>query len=150
VDQRGRELIAGGVLVLLTGGGWAQTATLSAGARMFPRLVLGLLGLLSVAYLLRTLVRRWPEGAAGPFFTHPGRFAVALGLMAGFGAGFTQVGFVTAALMFVPAFAVALGLRRPLLLAAGTASFVAFVHLVFVVGLRRPLPPDLLLGLLTG
>lgn len=150
LGQRSRDLIAGGALILLTGFGWAQTGSLSVGARMFPRLALVLLGILSVAYVLRTLLRAVPAETPEPFFTHAGRFFLALGLMAAFGLGFTRVGFVTAALLFVPAFALALGLRRPLLLAVGSVGFVAFVHLVFVTVLRRPLPPDLLLGLLTG
>jgi hypothetical protein len=117
---------------------------------MFPRLALGLLGVLSVIYLARTLLRGAVESDAEPFFTHPARFVLALGLMAGFGFGLTRVGFFTASLAFIPAFAATLGLRRPLLLAAGAVGFVAAVHLVFVVGLGRPLPPDLLFGLIAG
>ena len=136
-----RDGIAALVLLALSGAAWIETGTIPGEARLFPRLVLGVMGVLSVAMLVRSFARRTD---AGPFFLAPGALAVTLALAVVYIAAVEVIGYFAATALFVPGLALALGLRRTLLLALTTLGFVAAVYLVFVVLFGRPLPLGLL------
>ena len=66
------------------------------------------------------------------------RLALAGGLVLAFVLGFVAVGYWIAVLLFVPAFATALGFRRPLTTLAVTVAFAAVTWVVFaeLLGVR--------------
>lgn len=136
-----RDGVAAVVLLALTGAAWIETGSIPGEARLFPRLVLGVMAALSVAMLARSFTRRTE---AGSFFQSPAALAITLALAVVYIAAVDVIGYLAATALFVPGLALALGLRRPALLIVTTAGFVAAVHLVFVVLFGRPLPLGLL------
>jgi putative tricarboxylic transport membrane protein len=136
-----RDGIAALALLALTVAAWLETGAIPGEARLFPRLVLGAMAVLSAVMLVRSFARR---SEAGPFFLAPGALVVTLALAVVYIAAVEVIGYLAATALFVPGLALALGLRRPVLLALTTAGFVAAVHLVFVVLFGRPLPLGLL------
>jgi len=132
-----RDGIAAIVLLLLVAAAWADSAGVPGEARMFPRLILTLMGALS-ALMLALSLRRAEAGT--PFIEHARNLAVTVALTAGYIALVEPLGYLVASALFIPALALALGLRRPVLLVLTTAGFVAAVHMVFVVIFGRPLP----------
>lgn len=142
-------LVAVGLLVLAVAA-WMHIASLSARAAMFPRLTIGLLFVLALAYLGREILSRAPVAPREALFHHRVRFFVALGLIIAYAAVFPRVGFLTTTFVFIPVFAAAIGMRRHLLTIAGSAIFTGATYVVFVVLLRRRLPPELLVDLLQG
>lgn len=137
---------AGAVLaLLLTGAAWWVSARFPADARVFPRMVLVMLGVLSVLWLVRTfLPARFggtaPDGEPAPFFEHAGYFLAAVATIAGYIHLVGLVGYFTATVAFLPFMAIVLGYRRPIGLALTTLAFAGGVWLVFVVAFGRRLP----------
>lgn len=132
-----RDGIGALVLLALTGAAWLETGTIPGEARLFPRLVLAVMAVLSVAMLVRSFARRAETGA---FVQAPGALAITLGLAVVYIAAVEVIGYFAATALFVPGLALALGLRRKRLLALTTVGFVVAVYLVFVVVFGRPLP----------
>lgn len=135
----GRDGIAALGLLALIGAAWLESGTIPGEAQLFPRLVLGLMALLALAMLLRATA----HPPAEPFLRNPGALAVTLSLSVLYLGAVDLAGYLAATALFVPALALALGLRRPVLLVLTTAVFVAALHLVFVVAFNRPLPRGL-------
>lgn len=145
-----RDVICAAILVLFSIGAWMQAAALPTRAALFPRLDIALLFGFSVIYLLRSLWRASAPEEAKPFFRNATRFAVALLLIAAYVLIFPRIGFFTATFLFIPVFAVAIGLRNIASVVLGSAIFTVGAWVVFVVLLGRRLPPEALLQALTG
>ncbi|MEX2642765.1 MAG: tripartite tricarboxylate transporter TctB family protein [Acetobacterales bacterium] len=139
------DTIAALVLLALAAAAWFGSGPLPAEAASFPRLVAVLMGLLAAAMLARSLApvitgrgRREEQ----PFFKHFPTFLACLALILSYIFTVSQIGYFSATVVFVPLFAVVLGLRRPVLIALTTACFIAAVYLVFVESFSRPLPVE--------
>lgn len=136
-----RDGIGALVLLAVTGAAWVEIASVPGEARLFPRLVLGVMAVLSAAMLVRSFARR---AETGPFVQTPAALAITLVLAVIYIGAVEVIGYFAATALFVPGLALALGLRRTLLVALTTVGFVAAVYLVFVVLFGRPLPVGLL------
>ena len=146
------ERLAAAVTLAVTGVAWWMSAAFPFDARFFPRMVLGLLGVLSLVWLARTFVpagHRFAapaaEGEAAevrPFFIHPGYFVVAIGMLAAYAVLVGRIGYFSSTILFIPAMALALGYRRPLGILLTTGAFVGTIYLIFVVMFRRRLPTE--------
>ncbi len=146
------ERLAAVVTLAVTGVAWWMSARFPFDARFFPRMVLGLLGVLSVVWLVRTFVSAGSrfaapvaEGETGevePFFISPGYFVAAITMLTAYVLMVGQLGYFSSTILFIPAMALALGYRRPLGILLTTGAFVGMIYLIFVVMFRRRLPTE--------
>jgi putative tricarboxylic transport membrane protein len=146
------ERLAVVVTLAVTGVAWWMSARFPVDARFFPRMVLGLLGVLSVVWLARTFVTGGSrfaapvaEGETGevePFFIHAGYFVAAITMLTAYVLLVGQIGYFSSTILFIPAMALALGYRRPLGILLTTGAFVGMIYLIFVVMFRRRLPTE--------
>jgi hypothetical protein len=135
-----RESLAALALLAVVGAAWVESASIPGEARLFPRLILGLMGVLSAIMLVQSLRRP----SAGSFFVDFGNFVITV-LIAGVYISLVEpLGYLLATSVFIPVLAVALGMRRPQLLAVTTIGFVVVVYLIFVIVFDRPLPLGIL------
>jgi putative tricarboxylic transport membrane protein len=116
-------------------------------ARFFPQLIAGVLALLALAMLLRTLLR-WRAGEKDEFamFETPWRMLGIVVLTALYFAALSSIGFTLASLVFIPLTAWLFGYRKlhvtvPLAL----AFVVALIGLLNGI-LGLPMPPDIILA----
>jgi hypothetical protein len=143
------ELAAAAALAAAAlGYGWVA-AGFPAESAAFPQALAGLLGLLAAAIFLRELGRRRRgAGTGGAFFIHPGRFAIGVGGLVAYVAAVGWIGFLLPSLALGALLPAAVGYRDLRVSAAAAAAAIAFIVAVFVVLLERPLPPDILDGLI--
>ncbi len=96
-------------------------------------------GILSAAQLLLSLRRQVPDETLD-LFGRAGRFFGLLAGLVAFAVAFEPLGFFIPAAVFIPAVAVLLGYRNPLIIGASTAGVLAAVWLIFVQVLSVNLP----------
>jgi putative tricarboxylic transport membrane protein len=116
-------------------------------ARFFPQLIAGVLVLLAVAMLLRTLLR-WRAGAKEDFtmFEAPWRVLGVVVLSALYFGALSLVGFTLASLVFIPLTAWLFGYRKLHVTVPLALSFVvALIGLLNGI-LGLPMPPDIILA----
>lgn len=131
-------------LLALAAGAWFGAVTFAAEARVFPRLVAGVMAALALIMLGRSVFMA-TDTQQRRFFKHFPTFLLCLGLILGYVYATSLLGYFTASAMFVPAFALLLGLKRPVVIAASTLGFLVVTHLVFVEAFDRPLPVEFFL-----
>ncbi|MBB3897460.1 tripartite tricarboxylate transporter TctB family protein [Roseococcus suduntuyensis] len=136
-----RDSIAALFILLLVAGGWYDLQGVATDAAMFPRLILGAMGILAVVMFTTGLRRAAPDM---PFVEHARNLAITVGLTALYIIAVEPVGYFPATFVFVAVLAFTLGLRRPLLVLASSAAFTGAVWLVFVAAFSRRLPPGFL------
>jgi putative tricarboxylic transport membrane protein len=136
-----RDSVAALFILLLVAGGWYDLQGVATDAAMFPRLILGAMGILAVAMFTGGLRRAAP---GTPFVEHARNLAITVGLTAVYILAVEPVGYFPATFVFVAILAMALGLRRPVLVLASSAAFTGAVWLVFVAAFSRRLPPGFL------
>src|SRR5690606_370335 len=103
-----------------------------------------IMGLLALLMLARS-VFAGTGGEEKPFFKSFGTFLLCLALIFGYIFCTSLIGYFSASVVFVPAFALLLGLRKPLVIVLTTIVFTVTVHLVFVAAFNRPLRGDFFL-----
>lgn len=103
------------------------------------------LGIALAAFGLLIAIRAGYRRRSGdrPLTLHAGRALLTVVLAAVYLWLVPIVGFYTASGLVVLALPIGLGFRRPVFLAAATASFVALVWLVFSILLEKPLPREI-------
>jgi hypothetical protein len=136
-----KESLAAAALLALALFAWTDAASFAAEARVFPRLVASAMGVLALAMLARSFFTS-AEERKRPFFKSLRYFLVCLALIGGYVYSTSLLGYFTASAIFVPAFALLLGLRRPVVIVASTVGFVVLANLVFVQAFQRPLPTE--------
>jgi len=122
-------------------GGWYDLRDVATDAAMFPRLILGAMGIFAVVMFAGGLRRASP---GLPFVEHARNLAITVGLTALYIIAVEPAGYFPATFVFVTILAMALGLRRPVLVLASSAAFTGAVWLVFVAAFGRRLPPGFL------
>lgn len=135
-----RDSIAALAILILVAGGWYDLRNVATDAAMFPRLVLGFMGILAVFMFAAGLRRGAPDK---PFITHARNLAITAGLAAVYIAAVAPAGYFPATVVFVAVLAYSLGLRGPLAVIASSAAFTGAVWLVFVGAFSRRLPPGI-------
>ena len=133
------------LLGLIVGGTFLFLSQSLGNGGMFPRAVAGIMIAASLGLLVKSFVR--PSAIAPMTREAMLRVTVAVVLTLLYIVGVAKLGFVTSSLIFIPATAYALGLKRHVMIAVSTVLFVVFVHLLFKAIFGTPLPPDLILTL---
>jgi hypothetical protein len=139
------DSIAAAIILLVCIGVWWQTEAINPRSAMFPRLVAGVAAGLAVLYLLRSLYLLRRERDRPSFFLNLPRWLLSFALVGAYALLFPLVGFITSTLVFVPLMVIATGVRRPLFTAVVAVLFTVSSYGLFVVALRRYLPPELIL-----
>lgn len=139
-----KETVTALVLLALAGFAWFDAASFAAEARVFPRLVAAIMAILAFVMLVRSFFAG-EEDRARRFFKSFPTFLLCLVLILGYVYATSLLGYFTASAIFIPAFALLLGLTRPVVVIASTVGFVVVVHLVFVEAFDRPLPVEFFL-----
>jgi hypothetical protein len=147
MTARYTEAMVGVVLVAFSAFALAQTLAISGGARIFPLISVGTLGLFSAIYLARSLLA--PKETE-PLVTRPGIFAIVVGLTLVYMNLAVAVGYITSTILYIPAVAWLIGFRRPVYLAVTTLVYLVTVYVLFEVIFGRALPPELLFELFGG
>jgi putative tricarboxylic transport membrane protein len=137
-----KDAAAALVLIALAGGMWYGSYGFAPDARVFPHIVAALMVGLALIMLVRSFAGA-AGGAGMPFFKHFPTFAVGFAMIVGYIFLVSRIGYFSATVVFVPAFALMLGLRRPWIITLSTIGFVLLVYLVFVTAFERPLPLEL-------
>jgi hypothetical protein len=150
---RGTELLTGGVTLTALGFLWMRLADTPDAARMYPRFIIAVMGVLTCVMIARSLAGRTaPSGGVEDwrFFKNASRFTTSVCLFVIYLTGVGTVGYFTSSAVFLLALPVALGFRDPVMLGLTMAGFLAFVFGIFVGVFDRRLPPEIIGGLLGG
>jgi len=131
-----KETTAAAALLALAIFAWTDAGAFAAEARVFPRLVAGVMGALAFAMLARSFFAN-EEARQRTFFKSFPYFLLCLALIFGYVFSTSALGYFTASAIFIPAFALLLGLRRPVVIIASTVGFVVLAKLVFVQAFLR-------------
>ena len=138
-----RDRIASVVVLAVCMAGFVHTQDMPGGAALFPRLVLGLAGFLSLAWLVSTFLGRSPAAAAEPpkpFMENPLNLAIFAGSIVIYVFLIDLIGYVTSTVLFMVGASLALGFRRLPFTAAAVVLFIGFVYFIFRILFDRPLP----------
>ncbi|WP_372000988.1 tripartite tricarboxylate transporter TctB family protein [Tistrella mobilis] len=139
--ERRQDVVLGLVLAALGGFAGLEASGYRGASGHYP-LALGIvLAALGLALAVRAAVRGSPKPR--PLAIHAPRLIGSSAMGAAYLALVPVLGFYTASALAVATMPVALGLRRPVLVALGTVIFTAAVWLVFSVVLNKPLPPEI-------
>lgn len=141
--SRTQDRILAVAILAAAGGFWYDSANIAAAeAKMFPRLILGVMGLLAVLLFARSF--RLPEfQRAEPIIADRKRFALFVGAMCIYAVAVPEIGFFTASVIYVPIAAYLTGLRRVWVNIVVTAVFLVATYLIFVTLFSRPLPAEI-------
>ena len=137
-----RDRIASVVVLAVCMAGFVHTQDMPGGAALFPRLVLGLAGLLSLAWLASTFLGRSPAAAEPPkpFMENPLNLAIFAGSIVIYVFLIDLIGYFTSTVLFMVGASLALGFRRLPFTAAAVVLFIGFVYFIFRILFDRPLP----------
>jgi len=133
------------VLLLVCALAWGRSARFPADAIVFPRMVIALLAILSVAMLAKTFFGSRAADSDRPFFINGLRFMLTILAILAYVFAVSVLGYFTATIAFLPLMAFGLGYRRAGPLAVMAVCFCGAVFLVFVTLFERPLPPEWIL-----
>ncbi|MEX5728724.1 hypothetical protein Ga0609869_002077 [Rhodovulum iodosum] len=137
--------LSAAAFLIFWGAMWLWAATSSLGGQggqlaydplFYPRALIFLGLVLAAAVLIYGL---W-TGASDRSGQDTRSALMAMGLSAGFLLTLKPLGFFLSSAIFMAAFALTFGYRRPLILAATWVATAGFVWLAFTEGLRAPLP----------
>lgn len=137
-----------GFLALLIGG-WISLADIPAQARLFPRMIVGFTAVFTVAMAVRAIwaLRADAVDQGWHMFESVGRWAIAVVALPIYVLGVSTVGYFTSTLIFIPALALILGYRRPVVAIAIALVFDILIYIVFIQVFERRLPADIVVGL---
>ena len=116
---------------------------------MYPKLICGLMFLLSFALFGRSFLAGYRDKEFGKFAIHFPRLCLAVFMTGAYFLAAELVGFFTATVCVVPGMAYAAGYRAIRGLAVGTVCYLIFIFVVFIWIFNRPLTPELLLKLVS-
>lgn len=149
--SRGYDRAGAVVALAVSGVAWWMSGRFPADAQVFPRMVLALLGVLSLLWLVRSFLppgsrfaepQAEGEPADEPFFQHLGYFAGSIALIAAYIFLVGNLGYFTSTILFIPVMAIMLGYYRPVGILLTTAAFVGGIYIVFVQLFSRRLPAE--------
>lgn len=137
-----------GFLVLLIAG-WISLSGIPAQARLFPRMIIGFTSFVTLAMAVRALwaLRTGGGDPSWRMFVNVGRWAITVVALPLYVLGVTTIGYFTSTLIFIPALAIVLGYRRPLLAISIALVFDVAIYAVFISAFGRRLPADIIVGI---
>jgi putative tricarboxylic transport membrane protein len=149
--SRGYDRAGAAVTLAVSAAAWWMSGRFPPDARVFPRMVLAMLGVLSLLWLIRTFLpadsrfaepKVEDEPANEPFFVHVGYFAGSIAVIAAYIFLVGTLGYFTSTILFIPVMAILLGYYRPLGILLTTAAFAGGIYIVFVLLFDRRLPAE--------
>jgi hypothetical protein len=134
------------IIIALTVYFWIKSVEISAAeARMFPRMILSIMGLLSLLLFIRSF--RIPQDKrADAVFTSVPAFTLFVLTTAVYVVSVAYLGYFTSSAVYVPLVAYLIGLRKHWTSLIVTTVFLGATYLVFVVLFARPLPTEIFAG----
>lgn len=143
VSRRHAELGFAAALVVAAGFLFLQAADYPGVTGSYPRTLSILLGIGGLLMLVRTLRQHNPDDEQ-PLFERPGRVYLGAAAVLLYIAAVSYIGYLIPSLILGIAVPYALGYRNLRHSALVVTATLAFIVLVFVVALQRPIPRDLL------
>jgi putative tricarboxylic transport membrane protein len=143
ISRRHAELGFAAALVAAAGFFFHEAGDYPELSGTYPQVLSILLGIGGLLMIARTLVWRRPDDDE-PIFDNPGRVYFGSLVLVAYIAAVSQVGYLIPSLVIGVALPAALGYRHLRRSALITLATLGFIVMVFVVGLQRPIPPDLL------
>ena len=131
------ETITGLLLVALAAFAMFEASKMSGGARFFPMLVSGALGIFSLIYLVRSVLAARPSP---PTIPNAGKFFIVLIGSIIYINAIVAVGYITSTVVFIPLIAWLIGFRRPVFIIVTTLVYIVSVYVLFEVLFGRALP----------
>ena len=138
-------LLAVSVAMFVSASALPASTDASIGPGTWPKILAGLMGLLSILLLIQSLADH--SGKEAPFKAGPGLKRVGLGIviLAVFCALLYFVGFMIASAFMIPAVMLLMGEKRVPVLVGVTVGVLVAVYVIFVMALNLPLPQGTLL-----
>lgn len=134
------------IIIVLSSLFWAESVNIvTAEAKMFPRMILSAIYVLSVLLALRSF-RLPPEKRGEAIFISLFPFLLFVGASAAYVASIGVVGFFTATAVYMPFIAWLLGLRKIVQSVFITTVFLIAIYVVFVLIFERPMPREIFWG----
>lgn len=136
-----KDRVGAVVIFIVAALGWWWSGGFPVEAQMFPRAILGLMGLLAVIMFAKTFAGATTADDQ-PFIGNARNLAITIACFVVYILLVSTIGFFTSSAIMLPALALLLGFRNPIVIVASTAGFIAIVYLVFVEIFSRPLPVE--------
>lgn len=143
VSRRHAELGFAAALVAVAGFLFHQAADYPGVTGSYPRTLSVLLGIGGALMVVRTLLQRRTEDDE-PLFERPGRIYLGAGVLLLYIVAVSWIGYLIPSLILGVALPYILGYRNLRHSALIVTATLAFIVMVFVVALQRPIPRDLL------
>jgi hypothetical protein len=135
-----KNVTGAAVLLACTAAAFFELTRFPAEARPFPTLVLVVLVVSGAIWLVRSfLARTASDGGVGT----PGgkqRLTAAVGLTFAYAVAVSHISYFVPTLLYIPAMAMVLGNRQPLVVCLAGVGFTVGAYLIFVVIFERPIP----------
>lgn len=143
LTRRTAELGLAATLIVAAGFLYVQAERFPGFTGAYPRTLCILLALTSGLMFVRTLLRR-TENDSKPLFENAGRVAIGVAVLVVYIGAVSTLGYILPSLVLGIALPFMLGYRNFRLTALVTLGTLAFIIVVFVVLLGRPVPRDVL------
>jgi putative tricarboxylic transport membrane protein len=134
------ETIIALILLVLCAVAWIYIGGMRSGADIFPRMIVTALSILSLIYLVRSLLTS--RQLAANIFIDKSRFAIVLLLTVIYISSFKFIGYFTATALFIPILSYLIGFKRPIYIIVATLAFLTCLYVMFVLVFRRALPSE--------
>jgi hypothetical protein len=139
-DRIWGDPIAGLATLAIAVGFFILSFSNSGGAELFPRIIAVLMTVCSVGLIARGFVRPSLTLPAAMDAVVARRITIAIALTIAYVALFAPLGYLASGLIFVPAMALALGLRNYVTIASATVIYVVGLYFLFSAVFHTPLP----------
>lgn len=113
---------------------------------LYPSFVTGLMCVLGLALIGRSLTRAGRSRGFGPYVVHLPKFVISVVLTGLYFIASGTLGFMESTLVYIPMIAWLSGYRHIGAIAGGTVIYVVVLYLVFDLSFQRPLPEGVVKG----
>lgn len=135
-----KNVIGAAVLLACTVAASFELTRFPAEARPFPALVLGALFVAGLIWLARSLLARTAPQIDTAVAGDKRRLMAAVGLTCAYAVAVSHLSYFIPTLLYIPAMAMVLGNRQPLIVCLAGVGFTVGAYLIFVVIFERPIP----------
>jgi hypothetical protein len=147
-DRVWGDPIAGLATLAIAVGFFILSFSNSGGAELFPRIIAVLMTVCSIGLIARGFVRRSLTLPAAMDAVVARRIIIAIALTIAYVALFAPLGYLVSGLIFVPAMALALGLRNYVTIVSATVIYVVGLYFLFSAVFHTPLPEGAVFSIL--
>lgn len=142
------DTVLGAVTVVASVFGAIESQTLTQGAGVVPFVIFVVSGIVGCIIAVRGQMSLRTQPDPEPFFRNSKKFlSLAIAMLAYF-IGVSYLGYFTGSLVMIPVVAVFFGKAGWRSTAFGTAGFLIFIYVVFVLLFNRPLPEEIFMRMI--